>query len=1659
MQKFIKNNIEGDYVSDFYPEGGVPPFPSGALLKSINTRYAGRDGRFAGGRTTVLGNELRVNIHLPTDGENTCVGAFEDELNARIIVFNHYENEDGDVIDGIYMWISVDEVWETLLEGDMGFNKTNLVTKCNIVNGNLLYWVNGRVERSGDVTGNPPRKINIDKGNDRYKYRKYRIYFDDEFFTTGRVHFITSIVTGPDGVVTETEGVVYETGGFGPFVDKRDECELLASLLNDVCTNVTYEGFDGYLVATFFSSGENTLAMISSYLIPVSPFIIYEGLILVPDNFYSGFIEPYIDRIKYAPLFEPKWTQTTYTNFRENFIRKGYFQFAITYSFDDFEETITSPYSTLAYINPPCGSDVEDTAFNAITIDFTDERLNDPQFLSILRYVNVYVRFGNSGEWRFVRALERHEFGYVKHTMRFLNDGNYPVVATDINRVTESVPLISLGQGFVNNIGYLAGNLEGRDNVKVDVNMNLEYVENPCDEDNYGTLNGKLYIWNNADDVTSNYYNRFQPLYRLTTDPGGSTRFGGVDPSNNFNTFDHQLCFLDGFIIYAAGTNYHTKTKQNLPEGYGIVTIAEAGDQNIYDATTTPNKDAIKAAMQDEEVYSTYELQLPPGRYIIRIASHRLSPDATGRFKFPTTGTEWQGTSTNVRSNTLGVYEAIVEITAGGTTTVDWYLNDLQPIRSDLYDASIQFNQVTGYLIDGETSSDQEVLKSSPRIEGSKIVPNETNPYTPTDITDLANMLFTDGGSWVMLNGGGGTGGLRTGQGATDHNGYFYFIKSSATVTTQIRAITNGVNAVDYGDNMLIGTLDNLDAGTATIATSVGGDNHDEIIIYNQNMVVTTGGRTKVEGVLLDNGLPVPGGKVVISGTNRVGTTDADGRYSILVYADDGGTRYCVTIYTQTQACCTNYPDGTYVAFTISNFATGDEYSDEISYELADFTVDILSNTITEVWKHRNVKRFGLVYKDDPGRTERVNRDDEMMVVIPIQTDPLGGNVGQPVITMEIYHKPPIWAKAYSVVVAVNPLVERWLQMVISDVKYIKSYNFSTGETENTEYAAGDATEVQFSLKPLVDYISTNEGVKLSFIPEEGDRVTFLKDALGEWYGDLYDYEILSYRLSDPDDEASPLNIIVRFSPALPELENGVLVELWSPKKKMTGDEGENEIYYEFGHTYEIINAGTLSCRHSGNENDQIILGGGGGGVFDIPARIRMEGGDCYLRRRVMPIIGETDVDYYDRKVEDPYLNDTDINSNQYSIGRPNYVDKDYKQFFHHTDIRYDQRFNADGNKIYNGHSNFYLLDKATADSVFGAIISLQEVANTAELLAIQHHAIQPVYTEKSPLYDFNNKESIGKSGNPINFGVPLRKNIGSQHANSIVQSGGVIFGFDRMQKTLWQYAGNDLFLLPEEAFLKREMIDLCDSFDLIRVVAVIDRRYGEVVWSFVSEFLEITDVGTGGGVGVGGVGGVGVGGVGGVGGIAGGVGNVGRIGFPEPRTIAYSYAKKGFVGDYSFMPEIMCRLGEQFVSFSAGEMYIHDIGPVGTFYGVKTNPQVKVVMNAAPSMSKDWFAVRLSSLKKWWFPEIEIPPTDNLPNGMKSRLTLNRFEQDEGYWWASLLRDMTDPYTPGTEVEKLFKGRPLKGSVMLLTAECADDEQTTLREIAISVSASAENA
>ena len=126
-----------------------------------------------------------------------------------------------------------------------------------------------------------------------------------------------------------------------------------------------------------------------------------------------------------------------------------------------------------------------------------------------------------------------------------------------------------------------------------------------------------------------------------------------------------------------------------------------------------------------------------------------------------------------------------------------------------------------------------------------------------------------------------------------------------------------------------------------------------------------------------------------------------------------------------------------------------------------------------------------------------------------------------------------------------------------------------------------------------------------------------------------------------------------------------------------------------------------------------------------------------------------------------------------------------------------------------------------------------------------------------------------------------------------------------------------------------------------------------------------------------------------------------------------------------------MGRVGQGIVSWLNGELWIHNETSVyNNFYGVQYYSEIEVVGNNLPKKVKIWKAVSIEGNKPWECPTITTPENDLYPNGMLSRLKLNKFIGKEGVWYSELLNDMN---TPGISdpIESLINGRELRGHVV----------------------------
>ena len=168
--------------------------------------------------------------------------------------------------------------------------------------------------------------------------------------------------------------------------------------------------------------------------------------------------------------------------------------------------------------------------------------------------------------------------------------------------------------------------------------------------------------------------------------------------------------------------------------------------------------------------------------------------------------------------------------------------------------------------------------------------------------------------------------------------------------------------------------------------------------------------------------------------------------------------------------------------------------------------------------------------------------------------------------------------------------------------------------------------------------------------------------------------------------------------------------------------------------------------------------------------------------------------------------------------------------------------------------------------------------------------------------------------------------------------------------------------------------------------------------------------------------------------------------------TFAFHERANRWVENYSWTPEAMINFGKRFFTMINGQLWEHDVNTVaGEFYGTKYPAQIDIVVNPEYAKDKLWYNLRMDAFGSWYLPSITIPPTNQFPNGMFSKLKKNNVKLIDGKLWSAFLSDLSDPNFVGTpEAETIFNARKLQGGVMLIRLQCDDDNQSNIASIEV---------
>ena len=1660
MKSLEEKKFEGGMNSDDENR----KLPAEDYRRMLNQRNGSSDESNSGTPEHTKGN-LLVPYDLPA-GTNTVIKSFQDKENVTVIDFIHNSNK----VHQIRQYFPDEERFELIvLNPILNFSLDSKITGADLV-GDLLYWNEGT---------NPQRKIDIAKAKNN-KQAIWNLYFDipenGTVFEEGAVYemaFRTDL-TGPltfSQIYTATAeaennrevGAKEFAAAFNSTAGFKDAFTAKACGIFVEVTTIEPKRSD----LTFF------------FFLADPP-----KAIAVPQNHYGPTIEETITAGKAPPHHEPKVEIFSDDTREVNHITGKVFQFRAKYTFDNKERTTLGPISVIPFDAVSCVPQLTDVTQNGIKIDFTDPRLNDLASLSLITKVTLYVREGNIGKWKMIKELDQAEFGIGTQVFHFFNENVYSVISdSEANKLFDSLPVRSGSQAVIKNRMWYGDNLEGYDPVCVDANLDVTYQE-PA-ENNLFSVEGKIviknpFVLNGVQGIPANDYRFNQPIY----DRGNGSVWGGFSEANVQNDIGSthgQIIPLGGFVVYLAGTDHYAVSKQNDPDQKNKITLLtnnvfKANTGGIGKCNSKKDREKIKCAIERLDVFSTFEIKnVPPGKYILRVASHKTT---TADLNDPSR--RYQKTSTNVFDiNGNDSFEVIITITDQGVV-----FGNIGTISIlDLCEPSVLLvslvgggrhtsTAITGYVVDkdGEDLSvppSEVELKSGTRIELARVKFKQT----PTKLVTVLQLLTGFGTIPIVLSQWANNTDPHT---YTDHNGYFFYAVASLasqifdTKVLQVRSIGEDLNANFF----------NLDGSPFTDLTGDAFTGSGvEIVCRNTSDQVTDFSRTRLNLLALDqDGIGKPGVSLIIT-RGGIQVTDPNGETRLTIYGDtrefdNNGLRGRFNervIYAVAAANCTfDFDPETELLTNIPIGQFSGEFNFLETFDLQDVIITQLVAAVSNALKRGGTYEFGLVYYDFINRSNTTSVAERIQLEIPFYTekDPKTGIInpkGVPTVSWEINHEPPDFATHYQWVRTKNTFTNEYLQWAVNEIVYVDDFNNVT--------SFSNATKVKLLIPNIGTYKEKFPNSKVGIVPEPGWRVRFMYNDNGNFFSEYIDVEVLSFSLSE---------ITIYKQNSFGNIDEGTVIEIYNPKLQV-----EDKIFFEFGECFAISEDEFGVRRHEGPTQNQDLAN-------DVPATGVFQSGDAWYRRRNYPTLsGSRTLFIDDASVSDFYI------SRDQSIGRPNAESGEVTQQRKESSFRFSDKL-FPGTNI-NGLSSFGALNDKDLPKENGKISHLQKSENV--LLAIHSRRTTSIYIDERIVTSPGGTDNIVATDEVVGATRTLKGRFGTIHPESVSENKGNVYSWD-VNKGEWiRYSVNGLYPISDYKFSNyfaakaRDMLSLPDP-SKAKVYSTYDSFFDELVVSMpfivaakgefrpgqggidsvffdnttdmsifiVGEFVTFTYFDRR---------------------LAQEVTNSFEILTVEDfyinidaieaeledslneqdpmstkiidetrrETLAFSERRLRWTTFYSYQPEYLGKTGVDIVSYKNGDLWRHNVNPIhNNFYGEQFTALITFVANGNPSKIETYTAMSVESdLGNWFVPEdgLTIPPNKQAINGMRSRVNLARFTTKEGVSYAEFLRDLNSPgFTDPNDA--LVNGRLLRGHVLLVTIEEASTELVTLYAVNI---------
>ena len=1503
MGEQIKKLSQGGVDFDSHPKDILPE----DVQDAINIfNGVGKGGKYYIPQN-IDGNRL-VNFSLPA-GTNKTVGWLEDVKGKSVIYF--VQNSNGD--DSILRWYPLTNLVIPVLQQKLGF--TTWIANKNLVE-ELLLWTDGVV---------PQRSFNIVRAqrqdeNGVFKKVKFNIYFDFINFRNGDAYslFYANINT-----------VLYVSPA-----DQTIEAGVASFV---AAINATQNDFHATSCGQFIEVEFDVAG-------------IYDVTLIVENNIVTGlpssqarrvftniypdaFLETFINADKNPPICEPDIVVKTDSAINTNFIVSKIFQFRTRYVYVDNEKSSLSPISTVSL-----------GIGNYIEIDFTDVRLNDEN-LTIIKNVEIYVKEGELGKWKFVDSLDRFKFGITRNYFNFFNDKAYNEIDDALAaKLFESIPITSEAQEvFDNRMGY-GGNKEGYDQECVDLSLSVAFKPPPELYNIKGILvirplkgifNGETAIDNNSAIFTE----------------AGAYKYGFSLPEIG------QSMGLSGFPVYLAGTEFYAVSKQlissNLQDANGAYFYTNAAFNVVYannhlsysqGRSNNPfgfgndSRDQHGAYIGDKffgntthgsEVYSTFEIiGVPEGEYVIRIAGCETTATqlsslgyqnssgytiAVGNAASSVSPVTPQGFEykISVGANVIS-HDAVTAANANNVIYVG-----CSAVADLSGGAGVSSEIITGYLCDFDLTtapttydgilSDTRIERALVNFNQSQSIPFPRFNTIPPNWSQLA---------WTNQ------------QAVTDHNGFFWYATRAGLLSgTKIDSILVGATTQYF---VTLSQGFKQDNTAVTFSTSyVNG--YFRVALRNGNNNIKTLSRTFINGRVFDGIAPqedVP----VIATLGSWQHTDQIGEFTIPYYADTffnvylGGTRdrrgYIVFSSLNSIVVYNFANDELFIGVQFTGIQI-----DAISYNNTApsrwyiFANNILADLLEEFLGISGFKRglkesLAVIYYDRENRQTTV-QEHIAEIYVPFPTE--NQIAGSAIISWAISSLPPDLATHFQIVR--TQTVPKFTQFNVTSVTYVDSTGNSTSFT--------NAARIRIGINSFINYHDRYPNSNIGYTFERGDRIKFISNGAGNLFSAYVDSEVVNADSGGTWLEVEKSNMLL-------SIDNGTLFELYTPKP------AESTLFYEFGECFEIYELNGVKY-HRGQSQDQTAT---------QDAQGTFQTGNVYSRFRNFVLGGAKYIE--DSSVSDFYESFTT------QTGRPQILNKESKQVFRPTAIRISNHYFA--SSLLNGFSSFEAFNEIEVDRVFGTI-RVMKLMSQSVLLAICEHRTQPFYIGRAVVKTTTGTNLISIADDILNTADTLIGQRGTQHPQSVDSYNNNLWFWDNSHGVWVRYSSNGLEDVSRYK-AKSKFIELGKQ-NFTNVVSGIDIEHGNVVVVFE-------------------------------GGDA--------LGFND----SVLDGKNRWCSRYSFKDaEMIGRFGNQLIVWKEGEIWIHDNPIKNNFFGTQYTSQIKVVANENPSDMKSWQSISEES-GYMWTPIDIVTITGSTPT-MRSRLKKTDFKKIENMLYSAFKGDLND--------------------------------------------------